>query len=131
MKLCPITFTSSIRLDASRINKHGSLQMLKVIDYAEENHDKTVLDVVKSTLNDGKDDKYKLVYDYEKRGICNFPVVNLYKNNTLIIEKSSNNDHCELANDVLRELAYYNLSKAQKNEMKADIEVIKNQLLDC
>lgn len=129
MKLCPINFKSTIELDASRIKKNRFSQMNKVLELAEKNHDKAVLDVLKETLNDGKDDKYELVY-YHSDPRYNSPAVNLYKNNSLIIKKSENSDHCELANKILRELAYFKLSEAQKNEMKTDFENVKQQLLE-
>lgn len=131
MKMSPINFKSTIRLDSHCINKHGGFQLKKVMEYAEEKHDKTVLDVVKETLNDGKDDKYKLVYGYEQYMKYKAPSVKLYKNDDLIVEKSENcTEHKVLANDVLRNFAYYKMSEAQKNQMKADFEDTINQLMD-
>lgn len=130
MKMCPINFKSTIRLNASCIEKHGGLQLKKVMEYAEEKHDKTVLDVVKETLNDGKDDKYKLVYGYEQYMKHKAPSVKLYKNDDLIVEKSENcTEHKILAIDVLRDFAYYKMSEAQKNQMKADFEKTINHLM--
>lgn len=89
------------------------------------------MNLIKDTLKDGKDDEYKLVYTEQQKGLLSLPSVLLMKNNILIDQKTGNCVHSDLTNMLWRDMVYNNLSGTQKDNVKADFENVKKQLINC